>query len=64
MKELPLALMCDKGEGEKRRDNSSFVKLVLRFDKKKDRVKVTCIYIHSAGSFSTDTSQGVDHALI
>jgi len=56
--------MCDKGEGEKRRDNSSFVNLVSRFDKKKDRDKDTCIGIHSPGSFSTDTSHGFDHALI
>ena len=63
-KGLPLALMCDKGEGEKRRDGASFVKLVSRFDKKNDRIKVTCIGIQSASNFSTDAAQGVDHALI
>jgi len=64
MKGLSLALMHDKGEGEKMKDSASFVKLVSRFDKKNDRIKVTCISIHSAGNFSTDTSQGVNHVLI
>jgi len=43
MKGLPLALMCDNGEGERRRYGASFVKLASRFDKKHDRVKLTCI---------------------
>ena len=32
MKGIPLGLMCDKGEGEKKRNSASFVKLVPRFD--------------------------------
>ena len=64
MKVLPLVLMCDKEEGEKRRDGPRFVKLVSRLDKKNEWVKVNCIGIYSAGNFSTDAAQGFDHALI
>ena len=35
-----------------------------RFDKKNDRFKVTCIGIQSAGNFSTDSAQRVDHVMI
>ena len=63
MKGIPLGLMCDKGEGDKKRNGASFVKLVPRFDVKKNKVKVTCIGIHSAGNFSVDAAEGVDHAL-
>ena len=38
MKGVPLGLMCDKGEGEKKRNGASFVKLVTRFDVKKQKV--------------------------
>ena len=47
-----------------KRDGASFVKLVPRFDVKKQKVKATCIGIQSAGNFSVDAAQGVDHALI
>ena len=39
MKGVPLGLMCDKGEGDKKRDGASFVKLVPRFDVKNKRLK-------------------------
>ena len=32
MKGVPLGLICDKVEGEKKRNGASFVKLVPRFD--------------------------------
>ena len=64
MKGIQLGLMCDKGESKKKRNGASFVKLVPRFDGKKDKVKVTCIGIYSAVNFSVDVAQGVDHALI
>ena len=63
MKGVPLGLMCDKGEGEKKRNGASFVKLVPRFDKTTNKIKVTCIGIQSAGNFSVDAAEGVDHAL-
>ena len=55
--------MCDKGEGEKRRDDASCLKLVSRFNKDKERVKGACIGIQSAGDFSIDVAQGVDYGL-
>ena len=62
IKGISLGLKCDKGESEKR-NGASFVKLVPRFDAKKNKVKVTCIGIHSAGSFNVDAAEGVDYAL-
>ena len=63
MRGIPLGVMCDKGEGEKKRNGASFVKLVPRFDVKTDKIKVTCIGIQSAGNFSVDAAEGVDHAM-
>ena len=63
MKDVPLGLMCDKGEGEKKRNGVNFVKLVPRFDMKTNKIRVTCIGIQSAGNFSIDAAEGVDHAL-
>ena len=45
-KGLLITLVYDKGEGEKRRDGNSFVKLVSRFDEKNGWVKVTCTSIY------------------
>ena len=63
MNGVPLGLMCDRGEGEKKINGASFVKLVPQFDVKKNKVKVICIGIQSVGNFSGDTAQGVDHVL-
>ena len=63
MKGVPLGLMCDKGEGQKKRNGASFIKLVPRFDMKTDKIKVTCIGIQSAGNSSIDAAEGVDHVL-
>ena len=46
------------------RYGAKFVKIVSKFDKKNEWVQVTCIGIQSAGNFSTNVAQGVDHALI
>ena len=63
MRGIPLGIMCDKGEGEKKRNGASFVKLVPRFDVKTNKIKVTCIGIQSAGNFSVDAAEGIDHAM-
>ena len=45
MRGIPLGVMCDKGEGEKKRNGASFVKLVPWFDVKTNKIKLTCIGI-------------------
>ena len=49
--------MCNKGEGDKKRNGARFVKLVARFDAKKDKVRVTCISIQSTDNFSVETAE-------
>ena len=39
------------------------MKLVPQFNVKTDKIKVTCIGIQSAGNFSVDAAEGVDHAM-
>ena len=55
--EAPILLMCDKGEGGKKRDGASFVKLAERFEKNDKRVKVCSIRLQSVGNFSLDVAQ-------
>ena len=63
MNTTALTLLCDKGEGESKRDGASFVKLVARWSSYLNHIHVLCIGIHGAGNTSISGAAGVNHAL-
>ena len=58
-----LSLMCDKGDGDKKRDGASFVKLLARYYTIQERVLVRSFGIESDGKSSIDAAEAIDHAL-
>ena len=58
-----LSLMCDKGDGDRKRDGASFVKLLARYCTLQARVLVRSFGIESAGNSSIDAAEAIDHAL-
>ena len=64
MRDMPLTIMADKGEGESKRDGASFVKLAASYDDEHGKVNVSFIGIQSAGNTSKDAAMGVDNALL
>ena len=45
MKNLPLTILADKGDGRKEREGANFVKLVAKYCHETNEVNVTCIGI-------------------
>ena len=63
MASKPVMMMCDKGDGNGKREGTSFIKLLARFSKEWEKVGVTSIGIEGAGNITHSRSNGIDHSL-
>ena len=63
MRKLPLAILCDKGDGRKKREGATFPKLVVRYCEKNKELHVTCIGISSTGNDSMSAAENIHHSL-
>ena len=63
MKNLPLTILADKGDGRKEREGTNFVKLVAKYCHETNEVDVTCIRISSTGNNSRSAAENIHHSL-
>ena len=63
MASLPLTVLGDKGDGQKKCEGENFVKLVVKYNHDKEEVDVTCIGIGGSGNDSRSATESIDHSL-